>query len=96
MHDTPRCDMDHFIKECARLFHNNWSRGHLSLFFCIQFFNQRVNITFQCALTSIIERKIALAGDACSKPHITIRFHDLHATNIWRVVGEIISYREKD
>jgi hypothetical protein len=22
VHDTPRCDMDHFIKECAYLFHN--------------------------------------------------------------------------
>jgi len=21
-HDTPKCDMDHFIKECACLFHN--------------------------------------------------------------------------
>ncbi len=21
-HGTPKCDMDHFIKECARFFHN--------------------------------------------------------------------------
>jgi antirestriction protein len=22
VHDTPKCDMDYFIKECARLFHD--------------------------------------------------------------------------
>ncbi len=27
-----------FIRECACLFHDRRSRGHLSLFFCIQFF----------------------------------------------------------
>ncbi len=42
------------------------------------------------------ERKIALAGDACSKPPIIIRFHDLHVGNIRRVMGEIVSYHEKD
>jgi len=40
------CDMDHFIKECVSLFHNRWSRGHLSLSFCIQFFKQRAIIDF--------------------------------------------------
>jgi hypothetical protein len=35
VHDTPMCDMDHFIKECACLFHDKQSKGHLSLSFCI-------------------------------------------------------------
>jgi hypothetical protein len=58
VHDTPKHDMDYFIKECARLFHEKQSRGHLSLSFCIQFFKQSVNIVLPCALTSTIERKI--------------------------------------
>jgi len=33
VHDTHRCDMDHFIRECAYLFHNRQSRGHLFFFF---------------------------------------------------------------
>jgi hypothetical protein len=38
-----------------------------------------------------------LARDACSKPPITIRSHDLHVGDIRRVVGEIISYyHERD
>jgi hypothetical protein len=32
VHNALECDMDCFIKECARLFHNRWSGGHLSLF----------------------------------------------------------------
>jgi len=39
-------DMDHFIKECIRLFHDRKSSSHLSLSFCIQFFKQRVSISF--------------------------------------------------
>jgi len=31
-------DMDHFTKECACLFHDRQSKGHLSLVFCIRFF----------------------------------------------------------
>jgi hypothetical protein len=38
VHGTPKQDMDHFIKECARLFHDKQSKSHLSLSFCIQFF----------------------------------------------------------
>jgi hypothetical protein len=70
--------------------------GHLSLSFCIQFFKQRVSIALQCALTFAIERKIMLVGDACSRPPITIKFHDLHAGDIRGAMGEIISYHEKD
>jgi hypothetical protein len=66
------------------------------LIFLHSIFSQCVSISFQCALTSNIERKIALAGDACSKPHITIKSYDLHATNIKRAMGEIISYHERD
>jgi hypothetical protein len=46
VHDTPRHNMDHFIRECARLFYNRQSNDHLSLSFCIQFFKQHVNIYF--------------------------------------------------
>jgi len=65
-------------------------------FFCIQFFLQHVSIFLQHVLTSAIKRKIVLVGDACSKPLITIKFHDLHASNIRGVVGEITSYHERD
>jgi hypothetical protein len=96
VHNTPRRDMDHFIKECVHLFHDRWLRGHLSLSFYIQFFRQHVNIILQHDLTSIIETKITLVGDVCSKPPIIIRLHDLHVGNIRGVVGEIVSYHERD
>ncbi len=35
VHSTFECDMDHFIRECAHLFHNRRSGNHLSLSFCI-------------------------------------------------------------
>jgi hypothetical protein len=35
-------------------------------------------------------------SDACSKPPIIIRSHDLHACHIKRAVGEIASYHERD
>ncbi len=38
-----------------------------------------------------LERKIVLIGDACSRPSITSRSHDLHASDIRRAVGEIAS-----
>jgi len=40
VHSAPMHDMDHFLKECAHLFHNRRSRGYLSSSFCIQFFRQ--------------------------------------------------------
>jgi hypothetical protein len=88
-------DMDHFIREYACLFHNRQSRGHLSLSFYIQFSRQRVSITFQHVLAFAIEWKITLVGDACSKPPITIRFHDLHAGDIKDAMGEITSYHKR-
>jgi hypothetical protein len=35
VHDTPKHDMDHFIRECAHLFHDKRLKGHSSLYFCI-------------------------------------------------------------
>jgi hypothetical protein len=96
MHDTPKHDMDNSIRECARLFYDRQLGGYLSLFFCIQFFKQCVSIAFQHALASAIGRKIALAGDACSKPPITVKSHDLHVGDIRKVVGEKTSYHKRD
>jgi hypothetical protein len=95
--NTPIHDMDCFIKECVRFFHNRRLEGHLSFFFCIHFFTQHVNIALQCALASIIERKIALTRHACSKLVVTIKSHDLHACDIIKkVVGEISSQHDND
>jgi len=55
-----------------------------------------VSIVFQCALVFIIKRKIALMSDACSRPSIIIKSHDLHADNIKGPVSEITSYHERD
>jgi hypothetical protein len=38
VHGAPGHEMDCFIWECVYLFHNRQSGGHLSLYFCIQFF----------------------------------------------------------
>jgi hypothetical protein len=96
VHNASGCDIDCFIKECARLFHDRQSRNHLSLSFCIQFFKQHVSIVLQHALASTIERKIALVNDVCSMLPITIKFHDLHVGNNRRARGEIVSYHERD
>jgi hypothetical protein len=96
VHSTLGHDMDRFIKECACIFHDRQSKGHLSLSFCIQFFMQCVSIVLQHALTFVIERKIALAGDGCSILPITIRSHNLHIGDIKGVVGEITSYHNRD
>jgi len=37
-----------------------------------------------------------LVKNVCSRPLITIKSHDLHVGDIRRVVGEIVSYHEKD
>jgi hypothetical protein len=37
-----------------------------------------------------------LARDACSKPPITTRTHNLHASDIRRDVDETASYHERD
>jgi hypothetical protein len=95
VHEALVRDMDHFIKECARLFHDKQLKDHLSLSFYIQFFWQCVSIILQLALAFAIEKKIVLVGDVCSRPPITIRSHDLHASDIKRAMGEIASYHER-
>jgi len=72
VHGAPGCDMDCFIKECPRFFHDRKSKGQLSLSFCIQFFKTCVSIALQHALTSITKRKIALATDVCSRPALLL------------------------
>jgi hypothetical protein len=44
VHGALGCDMDCFIRECVRIFHDRRSKGHLSLYFCIQYFKQHVSI----------------------------------------------------
>jgi hypothetical protein len=56
VHGTLKHDMDCFIRECAHLFHDRQSKGHLFLSFCIQFFKQHVNIALQSALTFAIKK----------------------------------------
>jgi len=89
VHNAPERDMDHVIRYYARLFHNRRLGGHLSLSFYIQFFKQHVNIILQQALASAIEKKIVLVSDACSRPPIIIRSHNLHIGDIKRAMGEI-------
>jgi len=35
-------------------------------------------------------------GDAYSRPFISIKFHNLHANDIRKAVGEITSYHERN
>ncbi len=35
-------------------------------------------------------------GDVCSRPGITIRFYNLHASDIKGAMGEIASYHERE
>ncbi len=71
-------------------------KGHLLLSFYIQFFMYHVSMALQFALAFAIERKIALVGDACYRPPIIITFHDYHACNIIRAIGEIASYHQRN
>jgi len=43
-----------------------------------------------------IKIKIALIGNACSRPLSNVRSHDLLASDVRRVVGEIASYHDRD
>jgi hypothetical protein len=52
------------------------------LVFLHSIFRQHVNIVLQGALASTIKKKIALVGDAYSRPPITIKFHNLHAETL--------------
>jgi hypothetical protein len=37
-----------------------------------------------------------LVGDPCSRPTITIKFHDLHVGNIKGAMVQIASYHKRD
>ncbi len=96
VHDAPKHNMECFIRECTCLFHKRQLGSHLSLSFCFQFCKQHVSIALWCALAFTIERKITLTGDACSRPPINIKPHDLHVGDIRGAVGEIASYHKSD
>jgi hypothetical protein len=46
MHGALGCDMDCFIRECACLFHDKQSRGHLSFFFAFNFSSSMLVLFF--------------------------------------------------
>ncbi len=54
VHDTLGHDMDCFIKECACIFHNRRSRGHLPLFFFAFSFLNNVLVLFLVNIKSLI------------------------------------------
>jgi hypothetical protein len=99
VHNTPRHDMDHFIKECALFSTIDDQEVIYPCLFAFNFLSNLLVLPFnvlQCALVSTIERKIALASDACSRLPIIIKFLDLHASDIKGAVGKIATYHEKD
>jgi hypothetical protein len=49
-----------------------------------------------CSFSLCYREEDYVMGDACSKPSVTIRFHDLHSSDIRRVVAEIVSYQDRD
>jgi hypothetical protein len=64
---------------------------------CLFAFNFSNNlIVLLRALTFAKKRKIVLASDACSRPPIIIRSHDLHASDIRGTMGEIAPYDERN
>ncbi len=48
VHDAHERNMDCFIKECARLFHDKRSQGHLSFFFAFNFSSNMLVFFFAC------------------------------------------------
>jgi hypothetical protein len=46
VHGTPDHDMDRFIKDYVRLFHDRRSRGHLSFFFAFSFSSSMLVLLF--------------------------------------------------
>ncbi len=95
VHGKPRCDMECFIRE--RLFFSMINDREVICFclFAFEFFKQHVNIVLQHVLAFAIEMNIALVGDTCSRPPITVRSHDLHVSDIIGVMGEITSYHKR-
>jgi hypothetical protein len=74
---------------------NNWEVNY-PCFFAFIFLGSILVLFLSMLKASVVERKIALARDACSRPPIIIRSHDLHANDIRRAMGEITSYHERD
>jgi hypothetical protein len=95
VYGTLVCDMDRFIEEHVCLFHNSRLGNHLSFFFAFNFLGSMLVLFLSMLKTYVRERKIALARNACSRPPIIIRSHDLHANNIKKVMGEITSYHHE-
>jgi hypothetical protein len=90
VHNSLGHDMDRFIKECVCLFHD---RVIYPCLFAFNFSNNMLIFFLTCFFAFVIEKKITLAGDACSKP--PIKSHDLHVGNIKGAVGEIASYHNR-
>jgi hypothetical protein len=91
VHNIPEWNMDCFIRECVHLFSQE------VIYSCFFTFNFSSNVLTLLFNVFVIERKIVLEGDACSRPLIiTIKIHNLHPSNIKRIMGEIASYSEKD
>jgi hypothetical protein len=53
--------------------------------FAFNFLGSVLVLFFNMLFSLSYEEKIVLTGDACSKPPITIRFHDFHAGDITEV-----------
>jgi hypothetical protein len=62
VHGTLERDMDHFIKKYVCLFHDRQLGGHLSLFFCMQFFNKRVSVIFLACFSLYYRKKDFVGG----------------------------------
>jgi len=93
VHDALWHDIDCFINECAHLFHNRRSSGHLFLSFYIQVFKKHFNIVFQ-HVYPLLHRERLVGGDACFRLSITIRCYNLHVGDMKRDVGDIVSYHK--
>jgi hypothetical protein len=96
MHTALGHDMNRFIKKCVRIFSMIDNREIIYPYLFALNFLGGVIIVLQHALTFAMEKKIVLVGNACSRPPITIKPHNLHADDIKGVVGEIASYHKRD
>ncbi len=62
--------------------------------FTFNFSNNMLVLLFN-VLQPLLQRKIMLAGDVCSRPPITMGSHNLHACDIRRAMDEITSYHKR-
>ncbi len=96
VHNALERDMDHFIRECAHFFMIDDQHVIYPYLFAFKFSRQHVSTALQDVLTFVIEKKIELVSDACFRPPITIKSHDLHACDVRGAVDKIASYHERD